>query len=61
MKQMTYRLSGHVRRSPVSFATLEGRLLVVSISRAVAHHLAIHLYTWSLMIVNELLRDDTRI
>ena len=47
MKQMTYRSSGHVRRSAVSFATPEDRLLVVSISRAVAHHLAIHLYTES--------------
>ena len=44
-KQMTYRLSGHVRRSAVSFATPEGRLLVVSISPAVAHHPVVHLYT----------------
>ena len=42
---MTYQLSGHVRKSAVSFATPEARLLAVSISRAVAHHQAIHLYT----------------
>jgi hypothetical protein len=45
MKRMTYRLSGHARRSAASFATPEGRLLVVSISRAAAHHPVVHLYT----------------
>ena len=55
MKQMTYRLAGHVRRSAASFATPEGRLLVVSISRAAAHHPVEHLYTLSLKMVNKAL------